>query len=138
MAKMLSEIAICKAILEGEHDEDLRFMEQAITHRRKVLDRAVGAAPGCRFTFADGREGVITKVNPKRYHVIFDGERSMYAVAKGACNVVKTERADRIRNLAAHQLDERGEYDFKLPVGCSKGMLANGATCACPTCEAAA
>lgn len=136
--KLLTDWPICKAIIDGEHDADLRVMEQAIAHRRKMLDRVIGAAPGCRFTFGDGREGIITKVNPKRYNVIFDGEaHAEYAVSKGACTVQPTERADRIRNLAAHQMTEKGEYDFNLPIGCSKEHLTNGATCACPECEAA-
>lgn len=137
--KMLTEWPICKAILDGEHDADLRVMEQAIAHRRKMLDRAIGAAPGCRFTFVDGRVGTITKVNPKRYNVIFDGDgHAEYAVAKGACTVEPTERAARIGFLAAHSLNEKGEYDFSrsIPIGCSKGGLKNGATCACPECEA--
>lgn len=138
--RLITDWPIGKAIIDGDHDDDLHIIEQAIRTRRKMKDRLVSALPGARFAL-DGREGVIIKVNPKRYGAHFDGDPQWkeYTVAKAAVTVISQTTEQRLANLKALGLDSKGNPDMSdlPPIGCSKGMLANGATCACPDCEAA-
>lgn len=60
-------------VLDGKHDEILRSVEAAVTHRRKVSASQSGIRPGARIRLVDdpsngkyaGREGIVRKVNPK-------------------------------------------------------------------------
>jgi hypothetical protein len=76
--RLLTDYPIGKAIIDGEHDAELHIIEQAIKHRRRLMERATGATAGSRFRGGRGREGgkegTILKVNPKRFHIHYDGD----------------------------------------------------------------
>ena len=90
--RLLSDIAVCKEILDGLYDSDLHAIEQAVKHRRKVQQRESGFVKGARVRVKDipeagdlgGLYAKVDKVNAKTVSITLErSDWESYRVTPG-------------------------------------------------------
>lgn len=80
------------AILDGEHDHELDYIQQACAARMKQRFRK-----GARIEVISGKmmgqQGTVSKVNPKRVSVVMD-DQGLWNIPPTMLNVLPAERSE--------------------------------------------